>query len=144
MSIFARALALTLMFPLFALGQDGMKYKPSEGDFITHNFKFHSGEQLADLRLHYRTLGQPVRAANGQVSNAVLLLHGTGGSGAQFLVPQFADELFGPGNRLISPVTSSSHPTALGTESRRSQAMVCTPIFRNMITTIWCRRSICS
>jgi homoserine O-acetyltransferase len=52
------------------------------------------------VRLHYRTLGSPVRDAQGVVRNAVLILHGTGGSGAQFLQPQFADELFGPGQLL--------------------------------------------
>jgi len=100
MSIFTRALAVTLVLPLFAFGQDSLKYKVSEGDFVAHHFKFHSGEQLADLRLHYRTLGQPAHDAKGRVTNAILLLHGTGGSGAQFLVPQFADELFGPGQPL--------------------------------------------
>jgi len=100
MNIFTRALAVTLVLPLFAFGQDSLKYKVSEGDFVAHNFKFHSGEQLADLRLHYRTLGQPTHDANGRVTNAILLLHGTGGSGAQFLVPQFADELFAPGQPL--------------------------------------------
>ena len=76
------------------------KFPVIEGDFVAHNFKFRSGEQLPDLRLHYRTLGQPVRDADGHVTNAVLLLHGTGGSGGQFLAPQFADELFGPGQPL--------------------------------------------
>ncbi len=46
---------------------------------------------LAEVRLHYRTLGTPVRDASGVVRNAVLILHGTGGSGAQFLQPQFGD-----------------------------------------------------
>ena|SRR5271165_3212235 len=100
MNIFKRALAVTLIVPLFAPGQDSPKYQASEGDFVTHDFKVHSSEQLADLRLHYRTLGQPVRDTNGRATNAILLLHGTGGSGAQFLVPQFADELFGPGQPL--------------------------------------------
>jgi homoserine O-acetyltransferase len=55
---------------------------------------------LEELRIHYRTLGLPVRDPSGQITNAVLLLHGTGGTGAQFLVPQFANELFGPGQPL--------------------------------------------
>jgi homoserine O-acetyltransferase len=73
---------------------------PTEGDFVAHDFKFHSGESLAELRLHYRTLGKPARYAQGHVTNAVLILHGTGGSGQQFLQPQFAGELFGPGQLL--------------------------------------------
>jgi len=72
----------------------------TEGDFIVHGFKFHSGESLPELRLHYTTLGKAVRDRQGHVTNAVLLLHGTGGTGAQFLQPQFAGELFGAGQLL--------------------------------------------
>ena len=50
--------------------------------------------------MHYMTLGKPVRDGNGRVTNAVLILHGTGGSGRQFQAPQFADVLFGPGQLL--------------------------------------------
>jgi homoserine O-acetyltransferase len=71
-----------------------------EGDFTIQNFQFRSGETLAELRLHYMTLGQPKRDARGKVVNAVLILHGTGGSGKQFLSPQFRDVLFGPGQLL--------------------------------------------
>lgn len=73
---------------------------PKEGDFTVKNFKFKSGETLDTLRLHYTTLGTPQRDARGQVTNAVLLLHGTGGSGKQFLLPYFAGELFGAGQPL--------------------------------------------
>lgn len=100
MRIFTRGFAAALVFPLLALGQQTVTYHPTEGDFVAHNFKFHSGEQLPEMRLHYRTLGQPARDANGHITNAVLLLHGTGGSGAQFLATQFADELFGSGQPL--------------------------------------------
>ena len=72
----------------------------TEGDFVVHNFKFHSGESLPDVRLHYTTLGKPARDAQGRTTNAVLVLHGTGGSGHQFLAPYFAGELFGPGQLL--------------------------------------------
>jgi homoserine O-acetyltransferase/O-succinyltransferase len=80
--------------------QEASRYTVTEGDYVARDFQFKSGEKLAELRLHYRTLGKPMRDANGQVSNAVLILHGTGGSGAQFLQPQFADELFGAGQLL--------------------------------------------
>ncbi|HUL52822.1 MAG TPA: alpha/beta fold hydrolase [Opitutaceae bacterium] len=73
---------------------------PVEGDFIAHDFAFASGERLAELRIHYRTIGQPQRDARGVVCNAVLILHGTTGSGAQFLRPEFAGELFGAGQPL--------------------------------------------
>ena len=72
----------------------------TEGDFVVHNFKFHSGESLPDVRLHYTTLGKPARDAEGRTTNAVLILHGTGGSGRQFLAPYFAGELFAPGQPL--------------------------------------------
>ncbi len=72
----------------------------TEGEFVVHNFKFHSGESLPDVRLHYTTLGKPARDAQGRTTNAVLILHGTGGSGHQFLAPYFAGELFGPGQLL--------------------------------------------
>ena len=76
------------------------KPTPAEGDYIAHNFHFQSGETLPELRLHYTTFGKPEKDASGNVTNAVLILHGTGGSGRQFLAPQFADVLFGPGQLL--------------------------------------------
>jgi homoserine O-acetyltransferase/O-succinyltransferase len=73
---------------------------PVEGDFIIRNFRFMSGEVLPELRMHYRTLGTPRKDALGTVRNAVLIMHGTGGSGAQFMSANFAGELFGPGQPL--------------------------------------------
>ncbi len=69
-------------------------------EFTIHDFRFNSGEALPKLRLHYQTLGEPVRGASGSVGNAVLILHGTTGSGAQFLQPSFANELFQRGQLL--------------------------------------------
>src|SRR3989442_1576125 len=66
----------------------------SEGDHVLRSFKFASGESLPELRIHYRTLGK----SDGR--NAVLILHGTGGSGAQFLTDAFAGVLFGTGQLL--------------------------------------------
>jgi homoserine O-acetyltransferase/O-succinyltransferase len=68
---------------------------PTEGDYTIHDFKFASGETLPELRLHYRTLGKPEKDAQGRTTNAVLITHGTTGSGAQFIRPEFAGELFG-------------------------------------------------
>jgi homoserine O-acetyltransferase/O-succinyltransferase len=73
---------------------------PVEGDFVLRNFEFASGEKLGELRLHYRTLGTPRRDSKGIVRNAVWIGHGTGGSGAQFLRPEFAGALFGAGQLL--------------------------------------------
>jgi homoserine O-acetyltransferase len=73
---------------------------PVEKDFVIHDFKFGTGETLPALTVHYRTMGVPRRDASGTVRNAVLILHGTGGSGAGFLSPTFAGELFGSGQLL--------------------------------------------
>jgi homoserine O-acetyltransferase/O-succinyltransferase len=71
-----------------------------EGDVALKGFRFHSGETLPELRMHYTTLGEPHRNAAGVIDNAVMVLHGTGGDGKQFLRPQFAGELFGVGQPL--------------------------------------------
>lgn len=97
--------ALILASPFLAIGGSAGAATPYErqvtqGDYVVPNFTFKSGETLPSLRLHYRTLGQPKRDAQGRVTNAVMVLHGTGGTGAQFLQPQFADELYGPGQPL--------------------------------------------
>jgi homoserine O-acetyltransferase/O-succinyltransferase len=74
--------------------------KPREGDVVLRDFVFESGERLAELRMHYRVLGTPRRDAQGRVNNAVLIMHGTTGSGEQFLQPSFAGPLYGPGQPL--------------------------------------------
>ncbi len=66
---------------------------PRQGDWIAKDFKFHTGETMAELKLHYTTVGE----ATGQ---PVLVLHGSGGSAASMLTPTFAGELFGPGQPL--------------------------------------------
>ncbi len=71
-----------------------------EGDFVIHDFKFTSGESLPELRIHYHAFGEPKRDSHGLVRNAVLILHGTGGSGASLIRPEFAGELFGAGQLL--------------------------------------------
>jgi homoserine O-acetyltransferase len=71
-----------------------------EGDYVAQDLHFRSGEVLPSLRLHYTTFGTPKRDASGRVTNAVMVLHGTTGSGKQFVSPQFAGVLFGPGQLL--------------------------------------------
>jgi homoserine O-acetyltransferase/O-succinyltransferase len=73
---------------------------PHEGDFVIHNFRFQSGETMADVKMHYTTFGTPTKDASGRTTNAVLILHGTSGSGQGFLRPIFAGVLFGPGQLL--------------------------------------------
>lgn len=74
----------------------------TQGDFVVRNFRFRSGETLPELRLHYTTLGTPRKDPRGVVRNAVMILHGTGGSGRSFLSSTYAGELFGPGQLLDS------------------------------------------
>ncbi|HXT12781.1 MAG TPA: alpha/beta fold hydrolase [Candidatus Angelobacter sp.] len=108
-TILASAFSLTvfLFALLFALaGNDSRAADttnfppPFQGDFIIHDFHFNSGETLPELRLHYRTFGTPRRDDRGIVRNAVLILHGTTGTGAQFLRSEFADQLYGKGQPL--------------------------------------------
>lgn len=73
---------------------------PSEADAVFKDYVFSTGERLPEVKIHYTTLGTPKRDANGNISNAVMILHGTGGTGQQFFQPQFAGELFGPGQVL--------------------------------------------
>jgi homoserine O-acetyltransferase len=73
---------------------------PVQGDFRVKDFRFASGETLPELRIHYRTIGEPHRDSRGHVDNAILILHGTGGAGDQFLNERFANVLFGPGQLL--------------------------------------------
>jgi homoserine O-acetyltransferase len=80
---------------------------PRQGDFVVHDFKFHTGEVMHELRLHYTTIGEPS-------GTPVLLLHGTGGSGANFLTKAFADEMFGPGQPLDAGKYFIILPDAIG------------------------------
>ena len=91
--------AITLIFGMTAATAADYP-APVEGDFVLRDFKFSNGQSLPELKIHYRTLGAPKKDAKGIVRNAVLIGHGTGGSGAQFIRPEFAGELFGAGQPL--------------------------------------------
>jgi homoserine O-acetyltransferase/O-succinyltransferase len=90
---------LLILAAVLALGRTSAAQYPTpvQGDVVLKDFNFRSGETLPELRLHYRTVGRPERDPQGIVRNAVLIMHGTGGSGAQFIRPEFAGKLFGPG-----------------------------------------------
>jgi homoserine O-acetyltransferase len=93
--------AVFLIVLLAASGACAADYPPpAEGDYILKDFHFTSGATLPELRIHYRTLGQPRKDSKGIVRNAVLVVHGTGGSGKQFIRDEFAGELFGAGQLL--------------------------------------------
>lgn len=95
-----RAVLSLLILMIRAAPAGAQHAEGSEGDFTLKDFRFTSGEAMPGLRLHYRTLGRIRRDGEGVVRNAVLILHGTGGSGEQFLRPDFAGELYGRGRLL--------------------------------------------
>jgi homoserine O-acetyltransferase len=81
-------------------GEAHTHWPVQDGNYVIRNFRFGSGESIPELKLHYLTLGKPHRDAAGHTDNAVLLLHGTGGSAHSLLNPVFSDVLFGPGQPL--------------------------------------------
>ena len=100
--------ATTVLLSMIALAATAADYPtPREGDFVAREFRFHNGETLADLRLHYATIGEPT-------GEPVLILHGTAGSGASMLTDTFAGELFGPGQPLDARRNFIILPDALG------------------------------
>lgn len=89
--------------------------RQGEGDYLIRDFHFSDGSVLPVLRIHYTTLGHPRRDASGVVRNAVLILHGTTGSGRGFLAPAFAGELFGAGQLLDTATHYVILPDGIGT-----------------------------
>jgi homoserine O-acetyltransferase len=103
-----RRLAALLFAFLAALPAFAQHPQPQEGSWIAKNFRFSTGEVFPELRLHYTTIGSPANPA-------VLVLHGTGGSGTGLLSPDFGGELFGPGQPLDASKYYVILPDALGT-----------------------------
>jgi len=99
-----RRAAIGAVVAALSLGSAVAAPEPTAHDYVIRDFKFRSGEALPELKIRYHTLGTPKTDAAGKVTNAVLILHGTGGTGRQFLSPQFADVLFAPGG-LLDPAT---------------------------------------
>jgi homoserine O-acetyltransferase len=120
-----RALVALSLFSAAPIVAQGTSAPGVVGDHVIRNFRFASGETLPELRIHYRTLGQPRRDASGVVRNAVLIMHGTTGSGSQFLSPIFANELYGAGQ----PLDTTTHYIILpdgighGLSSRPSEGL---------------------
>ena len=109
---FVSVIFLIALIGLTAIGQNNPV--PAQGDFAIRNFKFDSGEVLPELKLHYRTLGTPRRDSSGVVRNAVLVMHGTGGSGGGFMSDQFAGVLFKPGQLLDATKFFIIFPDGIG------------------------------
>ncbi len=106
--------ALLLLAATTAAAAQGAGAPGTAGDFVIRGFRFASGETLPELRIHYRTLGRPRHDASGVVRNAVLILHGTTGSGSQFLNPLFAGQLFGAGQPLDTTAYYVVLPDGIG------------------------------
>ena len=101
--------ATAALLCLIALAAAAADYPaPKEGDWIARDFRFHTGDVMPELRLHYTTVGAPS-------AQPVLILHGTTGSGATMLSPAFAGELFGPGQPLDASKYFIILPDAIGT-----------------------------
>lgn len=98
----------------FATSASAQATPGTQGDFTIKNFKFTSGESIPELRIHYTTLGTPRKDAKGIVRNAVLIGHGTGGTGRGFLSPTFGGVLFGPGQLLDTAKYFIILPDGLG------------------------------
>jgi homoserine O-acetyltransferase len=87
---------------------------PTSAVHVGGDVRFSFGETVPGVRVHYRTLGTPRRGEDGRAINAILTLHGTTGSGANFLRPEFAGELFGKNQRLDAERYYLILPTAIG------------------------------
>lgn len=112
-AILASAVASVLLAA--AASAQGRAASGTQGDYVMRDFRFADGSVLPELRIHYVTLGAPRRDASGMVRNAVLILHGTTGNGGGFLRPQFAGELFGPGELLDTATHYIILPDGIGT-----------------------------
>jgi len=112
----AEKTALTILFLALVAALPVVAAEPvvTEADFIARDFRFQSGEVLPEVRLHYRTIGQPQRGPDGRIGNAVLLLHGTTATGRQFLAPGYVNELYGPGQPLDTSKFFLIVPDGLG------------------------------
>src|SRR2546430_10442548 len=109
-----QSVLLSILFAA-ASALDAAEYPaPIEADYIIRDFKFASGETLPELRIHYRTLGTPAKDAQGKTTNAVLITHGTTGSGGQFIRPEFAGELFGKDQPLDASKFFIALPDGIG------------------------------
>jgi homoserine O-acetyltransferase/O-succinyltransferase len=100
--LYSGALLASLCLGAGAASPADLDSRPLEGDYVLHDFHFASGETLPELRLHYTYLGKPKRDVLGRVTNAVLIMHGTGGSGRSLINERFSAVLFNKGQLLDS------------------------------------------
>ena len=123
----------SLIFTLTSLPGLAADYPaPQEGSWVVRDFRFHTGEVLPELRLHYTIVGVPT-------GEPVLILHGTTGSATGMLNPGFAGELFGPGSRWTLSVTTSSCRTPSAPANPPNLRTACVRAFQSTTTTTWSR-----
>jgi len=113
MGVIGAAVCATFLSPVYA-AQDAPTPQPASGDFVEHDFHFSNGATLPEVRIHYTTLGTLQRDAQGHATNAILLLHGTTGTGRTYLAPAFQRELFAPGAPLDASRYFIVMPDGLG------------------------------
>ena len=113
---------------------------PKEGDYIVKNYKFTTGEALPEVRLHYTTVGTPVKDSAGVVRNAVIVMHGTGGSGRGFTSATFGGILFKPGGLLDGATHYIIMPDAIG-HGASSKPSACTRSSPSTRMRTWCASS---
>jgi homoserine O-acetyltransferase/O-succinyltransferase len=106
---FSAMLTVAVLIATPAYAQQAPNFSaPRDGTFIAKDFKFSTGETFPELRIAYKTIGDPANPP-------ILILHGTGGSSANMLTPGFAGSMYGPGQ----PLDATKHfiiiPDALGT-----------------------------
>ena len=106
-------LLLLVIFVACPAAATDWRAQAEEQDVVLRDFQFGTGETM-DVKLHVTTLGTAHRDAAGRIDNAVMVLHGTGGSGAQFFRSQFADELYGSGQPFDLAKTYVILPDNLG------------------------------
>ena len=111
-SLIVAAVLSVAALPAVAADPDWPNYR--EDDFAVKNYTFSGGERLSEVKIHYRTLGTPKKDASGAIVNGVLLLQGNTGTGANWLRPSLADELFKPGQPLDAAQYFIIMPDALG------------------------------
>ena len=111
---FMLAFMLALCLPLTGAKAEDWLARAQEHEIVLKDFAFDSGETLPTITMHALTLGEPRRNAAGEIVNAVMLLHGTGGSATSLLQPHFGDAMFGPGQPLDITRTFIISPSNLG------------------------------
>jgi homoserine O-acetyltransferase len=111
-------LSLVAGLLLFGMGtvyaKEASPPRSFDGYYVLHDFHFASGETLPELRIHYTAFGKPRKDARGHVTNAVLIMHGTGGSGSSLINERFSGVLFGPGQLLDADKYFLILPDAIG------------------------------